>query len=264
VFGQSYAFQVGLGRILDAEKTRSALGALYKYNFAPDVGPYRAVNKPGRPYALPGEAGLIMTTWPQGDSRPKGTFAGYLNECMTGFEYQAASHMIAEGMVTEGLAVTRAIHDRYAPSKRNPYNEIEAGDHYARSMASYGVFLAACGFEYDGPKGLIGFDPKLTPDKFRAAFTAAEGWGSFSQKREANRQTNTLEVKWGSLQLNEISLGLPVNTTARNVSVTLDGKPVAASLAAGEGRVIVTLAQPALLATGSNLRIVLELDNANQ
>jgi len=29
---------------------------------------------------------------------------GLFNECMNGFEYQAAGHMIAEGLVMEGLA----------------------------------------------------------------------------------------------------------------------------------------------------------------
>ena len=43
----------------------------------------------------------------------------------------------------EGLAVERMLHDRYHAARRNPWNEVECGDHYARSMASYGVFLAA-------------------------------------------------------------------------------------------------------------------------
>ena len=54
-------------------------------------------------------------------------------------------------------------------------------------MASYGVFLAACGFEYHGPKGHLGFAPRLGPDDFRAAFTSAEGWGTIAQKRENGR-----------------------------------------------------------------------------
>ena len=55
-------------------------------------------------------------------------------------------------------------------------------------MASYGVFLALCGFEYHGPKGHLGFAPRLAPDDFRAAFTAAEGWGTISQKRDGRRR----------------------------------------------------------------------------
>ncbi len=134
-----------------------------------------------------GEAGLLMCTWPRGGAeqaipgerlRPEKNPevwtgpGGYFNECMNGFEYQVAAHMIYEGdagstLVEKGLAITRAIHDRYAAAKRNPYNEIECSDHYARSMASYGVFLAACGFEYHGPQARIGFAPRISPNDFR-------------------------------------------------------------------------------------------------
>ena len=44
VFGQSWAFQVGLSRVLPEKETRSALASLWRYNFTPDVGPYRAAN----------------------------------------------------------------------------------------------------------------------------------------------------------------------------------------------------------------------------
>ena len=68
VFGQSWAFQVGLGRILPEGNVKKALASLWKYNFAPDVGPFRKAHKPGRWYAMAGEAGLIMCTWPQGEA----------------------------------------------------------------------------------------------------------------------------------------------------------------------------------------------------
>ena len=181
VFGQSWAFQVGLPRVLPEKETVTALKSLWRYNFTPDVGPYRAVNKPGRWYAMPGEAGLLMCSFPREDwdfkkASGKGKTdwaAGYFNECMNGFEHQVAGHMIWEGMTLEGLAIERTVHDRYGAARRNPWNEIECGDHYARSMASYGVYLAACGFEYDGPRQHIGFAPKLTPENFKCAFTSA-------------------------------------------------------------------------------------------
>src|SRR5205807_4378139 len=221
-------WQVGLGRVLPKDKTVSALRALWKYNFAPDVGPWREVYKPGRWYAMPGEAGLIMCTWPRGgyaQSRGKVNpgFAAYLNECMNGFEYQVAGHMIWEGMVEEGLAITRAIHDRYAASRRNPWNEVECGDHYARSMASYGVFLAACGYQHHGPQGHLGFAPRLSPEDFRAAFTAAEGWGQFAQKVENGKLRAEVAPRWGRLRLRTLALTLPPGMEAGRVRVTLGG-----------------------------------------
>src|SRR6185312_8452174 len=156
-------------------------------------------------YALAGEAGLLMCTWPKGEaSRVSQAFDFYFNECMTGFEYQAAGHMLWEGMLLEGLAVTRAIHDRYHPARRNPWNEVECGDHYARAMASYGVFLAACGFEYHGPQAHIGFAPRLSPENFKCAFTSAEGWGSFSQIKSAGKWNAKISVRWGKLRVKNV------------------------------------------------------------
>ena len=186
VLGQGWAWQVGLGRVLNEATTRSALRSIWKYNFARNLDAYDQQADPkGRPYHADGEGGLVMTANALGRQVPFGIyspFACYLSETMNGFEYQAAAHMIAEGMVKEGLAVIRTVDERYDGNKRNPFNEVECGDHYARSMASYGALIAISGFEYHGPKGHIGFAPRLTPENFKAPFTAAEGWGSYEQQ----------------------------------------------------------------------------------
>jgi hypothetical protein len=262
VMGQSWAWQVGLGRVLPEKETRSALRSLWRYNFSPDVGPYREVNKPGRWYAMPGEAGLLMCTFPRADwnyekAKGKGAdwAAGYFNECMNGFEYQAAGHMIWEGLTQEGLAVTRAVHDRYDASRRNPWNEIECGDHYARSMASYGVFLAACGFEYHGPKGHIGFAPRLTPENFKAAFTSAEGWGTFRQTIGDNSEEMEIELKRGSLNVR--TLALATAKEPGSVTVTAAGRKVASEYCMQDGRLLATLTGPVRLETGEIINIVI-------
>ncbi len=210
VMGQSWAWQAGLGRVLDKDKTLSALHALYKYNFAPDVGPFRRKNTEGRLYALEGDGGLIMATNPQEVKDEFGDVSawqyGYFNECMSGFEHQAASHMVAEGMVEEGLAVTRAIHDRYHPARRNPYNEVECSDHYSRAMASYGTFISACGFVHNAQQGLIGFHPAINPHEFRCAFTSAVGWGSYSQHIHASGMTSSITIKYGRLSIKTFSV----------------------------------------------------------
>jgi hypothetical protein len=174
---------------------------------------------------------------------------------MTGFEYQVAGHMIGEGMLLEGLAVTRAIHDRYDASRRNPWNEVECGDHYARSMASYSVFVAACGYEHHGPKGHLGFAPRLTPENFKAAFTAAEGWGSFAQKVESGRMKAEIALHWGCLRLKTLALTLPPGVQAGRVRVTPGGRAVKAAGTPEGRRFVVTMAADVMLKAGQKLRV---------
>ena len=258
VFGQSWAFQVGLGRLFDEQKTRSALHALWKYNFVPDVGPFRDQFKRGRWYATAGDAGLLMCTWPKGglreDFKQHWQYM-YFNECMSGFEWQVAAHMIWEGMVTEGLAIARAIHDRYSAALRNPYNEIECSDHYARAMASYGAFTAACGFECHGPKRYLAFAPRISPDDFKAAFTTAEGWGSFSQKLSRQAQVERIEIKYGTLKLNELQFEMTPVRAIRTVRAALNEKTVPLRYTIDQTRIRVLFGETVEMAEGDVLRI---------
>lgn len=263
VFGQSWAHQVGLGRVMNEPHVKQALKALWDYNFMPDVGPLRAslpVKVRGRPYAVAGDAGLLMCTWPKGGRRDdwqKHWQFGYFNECMSGFEWQVAGHMIWEGMVTEGLAVARAIHDRYNGKLRNPYNEVECSDHYSRAMASYGAFLAACGFEYHGPRGHIAFAPRLTPHDFRCPFTTAQGWGTYSQNLEGNTQTCQITLIHGELRLAQITLTHASGNVAKGLSMRTPVGVTKAKLAADQLKTVIALEAPVLLKPGEQITIAL-------
>lgn len=275
VFGQSMAFSVGLGRgarVVPREECLRALASLYRYNFAPDIGPYRdrmaAIIKGGRWYAMPGEGGLLMCTWPKGGADAatgkggEAWAAGYFNECMNGFEHQVAGHMVWEGLVAEGLAVERMIHDRYAAARRNPYNEIECADHYARSMASYGVFLGACGFEHHGPGARIAFDPRVIdpaqPGRFRAPFTACEGWGIYDLTISPERAEHVVEVRYGRLRVVEFA-GKPGSGGGVRVSIVGPGRDriIPAGLAIRDGLAHVLLETPAIVGEGERLIISL-------
>jgi uncharacterized protein (DUF608 family) len=264
LFGESLAGQLGLPRVVPADQSASALRSLYRYNFTPDHTAYRAENsvKGGRWFAMDQEWGMLMTTWPTGGDEtaagdPPSWAAMYFNEVWTGQEYQLAAHMLREGLVDEALTITRAVHERYAAGKRNPYNEIECGDHYARAMASHGVYLSACGFEYHGPHGHIGFAPKLSPEKFAAAFTAAEGWGLYRQARRHDELSATIEVRYGRLRLSTIAL--EPGRRPKRVSAWLGHKPVhITGWSYEDGRVMITLNRALTANRGAELRIVVQ------
>jgi len=87
----------------------------------------------------------------------------------------------------EGLAIIKGARDRYdgvsrPPIPRNPWNEIEAGDHYVRSLASWGVYVALCGSRVDLVEGTLSFDPALNQDNFSAFFICGKAWGIYEQR----------------------------------------------------------------------------------
>ncbi len=260
LFGQGWAHQLGLGYIYDPEKVKQALWSVWRYCWAPDVAPFNEKYPPQRWFITPGHAGLFTCTWPKSEHLKEGVL--YREEVWTGIEYQVAGHMAAEGMTDEAMVICRAVHDRYQPSLANPYNEVECGDHYARAMASWGVYLSLAGFNYDGPAGRIGFDPKINADDFRALFTTAEGWVVFEQKRENGHQVNRLKVVRGSLRLQEASFGLPVGKSAGAVQATLDGKAFPVEVATQVGRMTLAVKADTVLKTGAVLEVKATLGDA--
>ncbi len=257
LFGQMWAHQLDLGHVYPEDKVKKALHSIWKYNWAPDVGVYNEKYKPFRWFISPGQPGLITCTWPKGDYLPDGTM--YKNEVWTGIEYQVAANLIDEGYVTEGLAICKAIHERYQPGFLNPYNEIECGDHYARALASWAVYLALAGYKYNGPEGSVGFEPKITPHDFKAAFTFANGWAAFAQKRDPYKQVEDLTMRKGSLKLRRLDFTLDINKRAKGVEVKLDGNTIASSFKTRANAVTVDLGRKIEIKEGQNLEVAIKL-----
>jgi len=179
VFGQQLAHIVGLGYILPKEHVRKAIDSVFHNNFRQDMSEHVNVQ---RVYALNNEAGLILCTWPHGD-KPRFPFV-YSDEVWSGIEYQVATHLIYEGLFDKALTIVEAVRDRYDGIKRNPWNEIECGNHYVRAMASWGLLLAASGYKFDLTKGEIGFEPKVSEDDFTCFFSTARCWGRYHQEKD--------------------------------------------------------------------------------
>jgi non-lysosomal glucosylceramidase len=147
-------------------------------------------------------------------------------------------------MLQEGFEIIRSIADRYDGEKRNPYDEIEAGSHYARSMASFALFPAVAGFRFDMPAKRIGFDPLLEKNHFTGFFSLDTGWGQLMK----TPNWAAIKVLYGVLSLMELDLPFAVNPQ----NVTTDGKdPVGFTVLNG----IICLEQEVTIRAGESLVI---------
>lgn len=197
LLGQYIAHVSGLGYILPEKYVKQAMKSVFSYNF---IRQFREYTNVQRVYALNGESGLVACTWPKGD-RPLLPFV-YANETWTGIEYQAAASMIYSGLTDEGLAVTKAVRERYRGYNRNPWGEIESGRYYARAMASWSVMPALSGFYYDGVEHTMGFNPQIKKNDFFTFWSCGSGWGSFRKNHESMK----LKVEYGSLIIRKFLL----------------------------------------------------------
>jgi non-lysosomal glucosylceramidase len=248
LLGQWFAAVVNLGHVLPADHVREALRSIYTHNFRHEFFSHPNTQ---RLYALNDEKGLVLCSWPRGQ-RPALPFV-YSDEVWTGIEYQVAAHLIYEGLVLEGLAVTRAVRDRYDGERRNPWNEVECGSHYARALASWSLLTALSGYSWSAPDKRLAFAPRIAPEDFRTMFTTGQGWGVFSQRIQPPRATATVELLRGTLELNAFGFA-PGNLSNPQVTATV-GR---AGVVARPGEPGVVTFDPAVrLEAGDTLEIVL-------
>jgi len=152
--GQVFAHIVDLGYLANTDHIKTSLESIMKYNYVENMTSH---NNFHRSYALGNESALLMAAYPNG--RPEKPFP-YYTEVMTGFEYTAAIGMLQEGLTEDGLLSIRNIRSRYDGKKRSPFNEAEAGHHYARSMMAWAGILATTQFHYSAVEKAITFTSK--------------------------------------------------------------------------------------------------------
>ena len=142
----------------------------------------RDVVNPWAVYAVDDEAGVLTCAWPDAATRPALPIR-YHSQIMTGFEWAFAVHLVLVGELERAEAVAAAIRGRYDGRKRNPWNEIECGSNYARSMAAYAMLQAYSGFRYDLVRGVIAFHPVLPPP-FQCFWALGAAWGTYRHTAE--------------------------------------------------------------------------------
>ena len=176
VIGAWMASLYGIETPLAAKNVRSTLQSIFRNNFKIDLSQHANAQRPG--YAMGHEPGLLLCSWPRGN-KPTLPFV-YSDEVWTGIEYQVASHLIHEGFADEGLTIVKAARNRYDGRTRNPWNEYECGNWYARAMSSFALVGALSGFRYSAVDKTLHFGPKLKVHPFVSFFSTASGYGTIT------------------------------------------------------------------------------------
>ncbi|MDW7692905.1 GH116 family glycosyl-hydrolase [Flammeovirgaceae bacterium SG7u.111] len=190
--GQMFAHVVGLGYLGKEDNIKSSLESIMKYNYVEKMSSHANFH---RSYALGDESALLMAAYP--GERPEKPFP-YFTEVMTGFEYTAAIGMLQEGQTENGLKCIRNIRDRYDGKKRSPFNEAEAGHHYARSMIAWAGVLASSNFHYSAVDKSMSF----TSSPGTYFWSNGYSWGTC----EVKEKEAVLHVLSGSVELDSFSL----------------------------------------------------------
>ena len=200
VLAQWHTRLYGLDDVFDCDQFASAVNAIYENNFKSRLGD--TVN-PCRIFGMGDEAGTVMCAWPEGTPRPK-IPVPYSQETMHGFEYAFGTQLMMVGEYKKGFEVFKSVRDRYRGDNRNPWNEIECGSNYARSMSSYAALVVMAGFAFDSVARTMGFDPKGQVDGvFRSLWSNGLAWGSV----EVSEGAVTLTVDGGELELSSLKIG---------------------------------------------------------
>lgn len=195
LFGQWWAHQLGLGHLLPRDHVRTALRSVVRHNLRTDFTDF---DNPYRVFATDDETGLLVCTWPTG-GRPE-TPTRYCDEVWTGVEQQVAAHCLHEGLEDEGHAILRGLWNRYDGRRRNPYNQVECGDHYVRALSGWSVLEARTGSFWNAvTKTLQIASP---PDGGSYPVLTNTGWGNLARRGDQI----TLTCHSGSVEITTLLL----------------------------------------------------------
>jgi hypothetical protein len=122
------------------------------------------------------------------------------------------------------MRILKDLRDRYSGERRNPFNEIECGDHYARAMAGWSVIDALSGVRYDASGSALEILPAPARDQgLRLPFVGANGWGTLWQRARDGRFDLELDVRYGTVPVRSLTVagvrGMP--------ALAIAGTPVA-------------------------------------
>jgi len=197
VIGAWMSLAAGLDEPFDKEQIKGHLLSVYKYNLKKNLSSHSIPQRPT--FAMGNDGGLLICTWPRG-GKPQLPFV-YSDEVWTGIEYQVAAHLMFEGEVEKGLDIVRTLRKRYDGTVRNPFNEYECGNWYARALSSYSMIQALTGVRYDAVDKVLYIDSKIG-NNFRSFLSTEKGYGTVGLKNGEP----FIEVRNGEIPINRFEV----------------------------------------------------------
>lgn len=249
LLGQYLAHLADLGPLLETTKIRRALHSIRKYNHKKSMDRWPNV---ARAFALNDEAALVLFDYPDG-KRPSTPFP-YFTEAWTGIEYTTAALMIFEGMIEEGVDTVINARRRHDGEKRNPWNEQEAGHHYARAMAAWSTLVALSGFSYHAGHKHLAIKPRVPADRVSSFWSTGHGWGDFVQTRDSGAFRLTVKVTEGELTCGMIDVA---GSGGDRAHVSLAGNSIAHEVKRRGADIVIGLSRDITVPAGQALEVIL-------
>ena len=195
--GQYMAQICGLGWLADSVHVKKTMESIWKYNY---IKSFDDQFNNMRTYGLGNESGLVLTSYPNQARKPAIPLS-YCNEAWTGLEYTAATEMIYTGMTEQAIKTVSNVRNRYDGWKRNPFNEEECGNHYARAMASWATVIALSDFHFSSVDNLF----SITSRPGNYFWSNGYSWGNAEIRAEGHEKLKLIiSVHFGSLKVQTI------------------------------------------------------------
>jgi hypothetical protein len=163
--------------------------------------------------------------------------------------------LIYQGLLEEGLTIAKGVSERYDGVRRNPWNQIEWGNHYTRAMASYSLLLALSGFRYSAVEKTVTFQPRISGENFQCFFAAGSAWGLYSQRQKKGALTAKLECRHGEVLLKRLVLSSGVKSVQTATVTGPGGRNIPSSLKKLSNGLAVDLSSEIKISSGESLSV---------
>jgi non-lysosomal glucosylceramidase len=221
LIGQWIVDQSGLGNIQEKEKIHLSIKEILKRNFEEDVALRNCSWT---------ENGEISPIFPL-------VWNDQANTPWSGVEMEFASFLLYKGYYNEALKIIKAVDDRYLKAGLY-WSHQEAGGHYVRPMAAWGILNGLLGLSIN--QGVYSFAPSIPKNKYTVFFAFPDGTAHYI----LDENKIGIKILSGSWKVKKLALK-SINGKTQKVTADIDGNNIEAGLKTDDSGVSISF-EPAM------------------